>query len=170
MIVEANNTYGERRIQLLDGSCSVSPVSTPTSEVSQPDGPMMKFTDIWLKDFHASPFNSRKGSYSLKALNPFPTPDFLDAQIDNTITLRSSKDHVKIVARCQSTHPPINADRLNFWVAVRLIAGWWWIGLATYPRMLREAARLYFHRKLNIWYRPEVLHPSLGRKPTSTEM
>lgn len=170
MILEVNNTFGERRIYVLDGSCPGSPARGPVSELPQSNTKNPKFTDVWLKDFHVSPFNSRKGSYALKALNPFPSPGFPDARIDNTITLKSSKDHVKIVARVHSTGPPMDANNLGPLATIRFIGGWWWVGFVTFPRILREAFKLYFHRSLHVWFRPEILSTSIGCEPSSTEM
>lgn len=168
MILEVNNTFGEKRMYLLDGSSLPSPPSTPGSE-SASDPLASKFTDIWMKDFHVSPFNSRKGSYSLKALDPFPTPGYLDPTIDNTITLKSSKDHAKIVARVYTTGQPIDPTRMDFLAALRFVGGWWWVGFVTFPRILKEAYKLYVKRQLDVWFRPEILSSSVGRLPTPME-
>lgn len=50
-----------------------------------------------------------------------------------------------------------------------LLLGWGWIGFATYPRIVKEAAMLWFARKLHVWYRPEPLSTSLGRRADSVE-
>jgi DUF1365 family protein len=179
MILEVNNTFGERRMYLLDGSSPSSPPHKSDSQQSSADegsglevsnGAKSKFSDVWMKDFHVSPFNSRKGSYALKAQNPFPTVDHDDPIIDNTITLKSSKDHGKLVARLFSTGKPLDPDQLGFFGTVRFVLSWWWVGLVTFPRILREAGKLFFKRKLHVWFRPEVQTSSIGRLPTSAEM
>ncbi|KNG51685.1 dna-binding wrky domain-containing protein [Stemphylium lycopersici] len=179
MILEVNNTFGERRMYLLDGSSPSSPPSTPDAQPSSgPDGPEMemsngvktKFSDVWMKDFHVSPFNSRKGSYGLKAQNPFPTVDYESPTIDNTITLKSSKDHGKLVARLFSTGKALYPDQLGILGTTRFVLSWWWVGLVTFPRIIREAGKLFFKRKLHVWFRPEVLTSSLGRASTSDEI
>jgi DUF1365 family protein len=125
---------------------------------------------MWMKDFHVSPFNSRKGSYTLKALNPFPYVTFNAPAIDNTITLMSSKNHAKVVARLHSTGEPLDADSLGVSGTIRFVLSWWWVGLVTLPRILKEALKLFYKRSLHVWFRPEVLAPSLGRMPTPSEM
>ncbi|CAI6342409.1 unnamed protein product [Periconia digitata] len=169
MILEVNNTFDERRLYLLDGSSPPSPPQTSVPGNSAPVADRMRFTDVWMKDFHVSPFNSRKGSYALKALNPFPSPSYGDPKIDNNITLQSSKDHSKLVARVYSTGSSISPDCMRMTDFVRFLAGWCWVGFLTSPRIIREASRLYFQRSLHVWFRPEVVETSIGRKPTSTE-
>ena len=178
MILEVNNTFGERRLYLLDGSSPASPPRTPESQESsmaeEPEpllgGAKPKFTDVWMKDFHVSPFNSRKGSYALKALDPFPSLNHDNPMIDNTITLKSSKDHAKLVARLYSTGKALDPNQLGFFGTSRFVLSWWWVGLVTFPRIIREAYKLYTKRKLHVWFRPEVSTFSLGRLPTSAEM
>lgn len=179
MILEVNNTFGERRMYLLDGSSPSSPPRTSDSEQTSgsegqesqvPVEAKSKFTDVWMKDFHVSPFNSRKGSYALKAQNPFPCVDYGNPMIDNTITLKSSKDHGKLVARLYSTGKAIDTDQLGLFGTMRFILSWWWVGFVTFPRIIREAFKIFFKRKLHVWFRPEVLTSSVGRLPTSAEM
>jgi DUF1365 family protein len=178
LILEVNNTFGERRMYLLDGSSPASPPQTPESQASskseepEPDllaGAKSKFTDVWMKDFHVSPFNSRKGSYALKALDPFPSVNHDNPMIDNTITLKSSKDHAKLVARLYSTGKALDPNELGFFGTLQFVLSWWWVGLVTSPRIIREAFKLYTKRKLHVFFRPEVLTSSLGRLPTSAE-
>lgn len=175
MILEVNNTFGERRIYLLNGTIASSPPqpagSTIEEEVGQnvPLGSKARFTDAWMKDFHVSPFNSRKGSYTLKAQDPFPSPDYDDPMIDNTITLKSSKDHAKVIARLNCVGKPLDPDEFGLLDASWFVLMWWWVGLVTFPRIVREAGNLFYKRSLHVWFRPEVITPSLGRLPSSSE-
>ncbi|KAH3943237.1 hypothetical protein HBH98_002460 [Parastagonospora nodorum] len=173
MILEVNNTFGERRMYLLDGSNVVpsTPQSTD-SEASSPDLPLgakSRFNDIWMKDFHVSPFNSRKGSYVLRAQNPFPYATYDTPVVDNTITLISSKDHAKLVARLNSTGPALDQDHMSVSDTLRFVLSWWWVGFVTFPRIVKEAGLLFFKRSLHVWFRPEVLHTGVGRLPTAIE-
>lgn len=176
MILEVNNTFGERRIYLLNGTSPTTPPQTPGSThdegtgASVSTGTKSRFTDLWMKDFHVLPFNSRKGSYALKAQNPFPYVEYDTPMIDNTITLKSSKDHAKVVARLSSVGTPLDPKDFGLLDVVWFILKWWWVGFVTFPRILREALKLFYKRSLHVWFRPEVLTPSLGRLPTSSEM
>ena len=170
MILEVNNTFGERRLYVLHDS---SPVMFQGPNSNTMDGlqtSQKRFVGNWPKDFHVSPFNSRKGQYSLKALNPFPFPSNEPSSIDNTITLLSSKNHTKIIARVHSTSVALDPINLGTLGTIQFIRGWFWVGLLTFPRILKEAFKLLFYRSLNVWFRPEVLPSSIGRAPTSVEM
>lgn len=177
MILEVNNTFDERRIYLLRGSTKASdeldqqPPAATSSNVraSSPQKPRL-FTEMWPKDFHVSPFNSREGSYSLKALDPLAAYESAGhVRIDNTIVLRSSKGHAKIVARVFSEGEPKHPSSVSALETALFIAQWFWVGLATFPRIVYEAGRLFFRRKLHVWYRPEVTTTSIARPITSEE-
>ncbi|KAI4207112.1 MAG: hypothetical protein LQ349_009882, partial [Xanthoria aureola] len=164
MILEVNNTFDERRLYFLKGS-----QGDPKDEHATDPSPS-KFKDTWAKDFHVSPFNSRKGSYAVNAYDPFSPNLGGTGMIDNTITLRSSKSHPKLVARVFSTEASSDPATIGYWASLRFIAAWWWVGFVTFPRIVREAGKLFFRRKLHVWYRPEVLKDTIGRQATQDEV
>lgn len=172
MILEVNNTFDERRLYLLrpsDGKDDIAEDLELDDEEITPRK-VTTFTDTWKKDFHVSPFNSRKGSYSLRALDPlasYSRPE--DVKFDNTIVLRSSKDHPKIIARVFSTAPPASALTISPTELAYFILSWWWVGLITFPRILYQATLLFFRRNLHVWFRPEVVPSSIGRPYTADE-
>jgi hypothetical protein len=168
MILEVNNTFGERRMYFVTQSeKQLHGASQADEDVASAQD--LKFIQNWPKDFHVSPFNSRKGSYSLLANNPLPAKVTEFTGLNNTITLNSSKGHGKIVARLISTGPAIDPTQLNTLEKFWFIASWWWVGFVTFPRIVKEATVLFFRRKLHVWYRPEPLPESLGRMADSAE-
>ena len=170
MIVEVNNTFDERRMYLLKSDDSIPADTDVPQNEKHSSRRATLVTDSWQKDFHVSPFNSTKGSYSLKAVDPLAAyQDTGSVQIDNTIVLRSSKDEAKIVARVWSEGTPQDATTIPYLSLLRFIAAWCWVGFATFPRILWEANKLFFRRKLTVWYRPEVVETSLGRSYTADE-
>ena len=179
MILEVNNTFDERRIYLLMGDASpknqldLAGGSITESEAGQGRSRSSiqshKFKDSWAKDFHVSPFNSRKGSYSLVAHDPFAQKAKDYESIDNTITLNSSKGHPKLVARFFAVNSARDPSDFRFWSKTVFIMKWFWVGFATSPRIIKEAAKLYFLRGLHVWYRPEPLKDSIGRMETERE-
>ena len=186
MILEVNNTFDERRMYFLKSSEPDNAASgdetenASTNETDQhssekqnvpAENAPKRFTNTWPKDFHVSPFNSRKGAYSLSADDPFSqlSNKAGAALINNTITLSSSKHHPKLIARVFSSSNSIDPYTLQGWAKFRFIAAWWWVGLVTFPRIVREAGKLFFRRKLHVWFRPEVLKDSIGRNETQDE-
>ncbi|KAK6437318.1 hypothetical protein LTR95_006494 [Oleoguttula sp. CCFEE 5521] len=162
MILEVNNTFDERRLYLL----RAGDVSREDAEAVKSQAP----NDTWEKDFHVSPFNSRKGTYSLRAVDPLHAlQSTSEVAFDNTIVLRSSKAETKLIARIFSDSPPRNASDITTMELLRFITRWWWVGLVTFPRIVRQAAKLYFTHALHVWYRPEVTPSSLGRAYTADE-
>ena len=132
--------------------------------------PVTHFSDVWEKDFHVSPFNSRKGSYSLRATDPLAAySENGQVQIDNTVVLGSSKESPKLVARVYSEGVPQEADTISMLRLTRFIASWWWVGFITFPRIVWQAQKLFFRRKLQVWYRPEVIGTGIGRSYTDDE-
>lgn len=187
MILEVNNTFDERRMYFLKGSEPGNGISgdkyeNPVFGNGNQNGshgqnsPIEsipgRFAKSWPKDFHVSPFNSRKGTYSLSASDPF-FPRLSSragaALVNNTITLSSSKQHPKLIARVYSSSESIDPYKLKRWTTFKLIAAWWWVGFVTFPRIVREAGKLFFRRKLHVWFRPEVLKDSIGRNETEDE-
>ena len=173
MILEVNNTFDERRVYLLkaDGANSAEfGVANGYEKLSRADAKVAHFTDVWNKDFHVSPFNSLKGSYSLRAADPLAAyQETGQVHIDNTIVLRSSKHSPKLVAKVSSEGYPQEADTISPIILARFVLSWWWVGLVTFPRIVWEAQKLFFRRKLHVWYRPEVAEASIGRSYTDDE-
>ena len=177
MILEVNNTFGERRMYFLTASDPNPPsqIRGPpgSGPPNLPDQPLTRtvIKQSLAKDFHVSPFNSRKGSYSLTIRDVLtPSADARAGPVDNTITLKSSKGHGKMVARLFSDGPAIDPETLSRLQEFKFLASWWWVGFVTFPRILKEAWALFFRRKLHVWYRPEPLKESIGRRADSTEM
>ncbi|KAK4503527.1 hypothetical protein PRZ48_004442 [Zasmidium cellare] len=170
MILEVNNTFDERRMYLLKMDSSKDASNDIDKNDSEQHSNMLVFTDTWNKDFHVSPFNSRKGSYSLRAVDPlaaFQETGYV--KIDNTIVLRSSKEHPKIIARVFSEGKPKDPTTVTTFQLTKFILAWWWVGLATFPRIVWEARKLFFQRKLHVWFRPEVTNTSIGRPYSDDE-
>ncbi|KAK7397848.1 hypothetical protein QQX98_012782 [Neonectria punicea] len=170
IVLEVNNTFGERRPYLVerDFEAEAKLIQDPVApEGQEPSRARVKAA--WKKDFHVSPFNSRQGSYSLLASDPLG-PDmqgFLG--IDVTINLVSSKGHPKLVARLFSEGKAIEPSTMSAAQKVRFLTDWFSVGFVTFSRIVKEAALLFFKRGLHVWYRPEPLKESMGRAADSAE-
>ncbi|CAK7220476.1 hypothetical protein SBRCBS47491_004201 [Sporothrix bragantina] len=173
MVLEVNNTFGERRMYYL------KPEKVPEGREKAGD---ILFKQTWPKDFHVSPFNSRKGSYELLANDPLAPNMEGTGPITATVILRSSHTHSKIVARLLSERREKKNDNgipvaihsqdpaaMNIWHKTKFLAAWWWVGFATFPRILKHAGILFMKKRLHVWFRPEPLAQSMGRLADATE-
>ncbi|KAH8881607.1 hypothetical protein GQ53DRAFT_474117 [Thozetella sp. PMI_491] len=169
MILEVNNTFGERRMYYLtpagEGGKELEGASSGGADA--PSRVMLK--QAWPKDFHVSPFNSRKGAYSLAATDPLSPSMQGIGPISNTINLISSKGHGKLVARLFPEGSAVDPYSMTALDKARFLASWWWVGLVTFPRIVKQAGILFFRRKLHVWFRPEPLKESMGRNADDTE-
>ncbi|KAL2071912.1 hypothetical protein VTL71DRAFT_13147 [Oculimacula yallundae] len=167
LILEVNNTFDEKRIYFLEpGSGSEVKHLKSDDKSTQPP----RYTRTWPKDFYVSTFNSRNGSYSLSATDPLFPHMSKAGLIDTTITLNNSSAHAKLIARVYSAGQAIDPDTMSVWAKTRFIAGWWWVGLATFPRTVREALTLLFTKKMPWVFRPEPRRETMARKADETEV
>lgn len=176
MILEVNNTFGERRMYFLtpndDAGDAIEGASTRKGDgatKAEAKSPRSVIKQKWHKDFHVSPFNSRKGSYSLNATDPLGPYMQGSGLINNTINLVSSKGHGKLVANLVAAGNPLDPYQLSTLEKVKFLLSWWWVGFVTYPRIVKEAGMLFFRRKLHVWFRPEPLRENIGRLADSIE-
>ncbi|KAH6845019.1 hypothetical protein B0I37DRAFT_173977 [Chaetomium sp. MPI-CAGE-AT-0009] len=182
MILEVNNTFSERRMYYLTAchgpteqiDCPPSVKHEAEEGECPPDHSTHRptFKQTWPKDFHVSPFNSRKGSYSLRAsdpLNPSTQATTAIPTLTTTITLLSSKNHPKMIATLSSTSAPVDPHTLTPTQKYHFLARWWYVGLLTYPRILAQAAVLFFQHGLRVWGRPEPRLGTLSRPATRAE-
>ncbi|KAI9813266.1 MAG: hypothetical protein M1827_004208 [Pycnora praestabilis] len=189
MILEVNNTFDERRMYLLKANTWDAPGSDPGDDRTKPcepqhnsssqaaDRPALpditpkgssRFRNAWDKDFHVSPFNSRKGIYSMVSDDPMVQYAGAKGPVNTTITMTSPEEQSTMVARVFSVDAAIDPATLSPLSVLRFVLSWWWVGLVTFPRILKEAGRL-FNKKMYVFNRPEVKEKSLGRHETKTE-
>jgi hypothetical protein len=181
MIVEVNNTFDERRIYFLKDVTEEPFPELPAVYQTQgslpgaraPSIPEVsnRFKGTWPKDFHVSPFNSRDGYYYLTAGDPIGPIPRGKGPIVNSITLRSAEGLVTLVACVYSTGEAIDPAHITFWGACRFLLSWSWVGLLTFPRIVREAGKLFLKRHLgiNLYFRPEVKRSSIAREESPAE-
>ncbi|KAH0198053.1 DUF1365-domain-containing protein, partial [Aureobasidium melanogenum] len=167
MVLEVNNTFGERRLYFLKAEEKATDDSVPDG--FEAPAKATKFTNSWTKDFHVSPFNSRKGTYSLTAADPVAALKSGSKVLDNLVVLNSSQAQAKLVARVYSDNDYMDPTAMSTSQILKTLASWFWVGFLTFPRILTQAYKLYFKRKLHVWFRPEVLASSIGRTHTSSE-
>lgn len=160
MILEVNNTFDERRMYYMERR----------EDTNESKDLGVKFAQEWPKDFHVSPFNDRGGTYSVQSMDPFyaSLEGMHRVDIDNNIVLKSEDGKTKLIARVFSTEPAMDATLMSTWRTIAFVTHWWWVGFMTNPRILKEARTLWV-KKLQVYYRPEVLSSSIGRNETPDE-
>ncbi|RSL41782.1 hypothetical protein CEP53_012559 [Fusarium sp. AF-6] len=170
IVLEVNNTFGERRPYLVTRDFEAERhIQNGSTDDERQEPLRSRVKGSWKKDFHVSPFNSRKGSYSLLASDPLG-PDMEGFRgIDITINLSSSKGHPKLVARLFSEGDALEPSSMGIFQKTKFLLGWFWVGFVTFPRIVKEAAVLFFKRGLHVWYRPEPLKESMGRLANNIE-
>ncbi|KAI9670504.1 MAG: hypothetical protein M1817_004371 [Caeruleum heppii] len=183
MILEVNNTTDERRMYLLRKSTSQTNSAglqeehrdDRLDEVEEANGSgapkSVRFSMTWPKDFHVSPFNDRQGTYSLVARDPLEAYSAGEGLVNNRLTLRATQGPVVLVASLVPTGPWIDPFKLSIAASAKLVLAWGWVGLVTFPRILREAVKLFKKRGLgiNVYFRPEVKIGTVPRQETIIE-
>ncbi|QPC77596.1 hypothetical protein HYE68_008348 [Fusarium pseudograminearum] len=121
------------------------------------------------KEFHVSPFNSRKGSYSVLASDPLG-PDMCGFRgLDITVNLFSSKGYPKLVVKLVSEKKAIDPRDISSAQKAGFILTWFWSAVATLPRFIKECVVLLYRHNLRFWYRPEPRKNSIGRPSSDIE-
>lgn len=180
MILEVNNTFGERHMYFLKRDHAPGILNyhlqhnladcenqDPGAIEDQAYG--IPFTQAWPKVFHVSPFNSRKGYYSMIATDPLSLRNNGKPIVDVTIRLSTSEGHDKLVARLHHEGPAIDPFSMTTYQKARFIGSWGWVGFATAPRILLQARALYFYRQLHVWFRPEPSKGTIARNANPIE-
>lgn len=90
--------------------------------------------------------------------------------INTTITLNNSSSHAKLVARVYSSGQALDPATMSVWTKTKFIASWWWVGLATFPRTVKEALTLLFTKEMPWVFRPEPRRETMARKADETEL
>ena len=185
MILEVNNTFGERRMYLLQEPGEEEKNDVEEGERSHAGKGSKRFKSMWNKDFHVSPFNDREGVYSLTATDPFAT-GAENARINNIVTLSSTPYDAlqpdvdtnsassaqslkpKVIASITSTSPAIHPSSITPLRKPIFLFSHALTGFLTNPRILFEARHLW-SKGLKVWYRPEVSSSTIGREETKEE-
>ncbi|KAK8088107.1 hypothetical protein PG997_003068 [Apiospora hydei] len=156
MVLEVNNTFGERHMYFVTADEVTNELEDATAglEASGAD--------------HDGKGGIPSANHKLQQ-RVIPKDFPRTGKINNTITLNSSKEHAKMVARVFSEGDPMDPITMSSWQKLKFLAAWWWVGLVTFPRIVKEAGVLFFQRKLHVWYRPEPRKRSIARKADETE-
>lgn len=127
VLAQVRNTFGEMHLYLLDHQ-----------EAVVADGRLRFKAD---KQFHVSPFFPRRGYYEFRLTEA-------DEKIDNTLNYHVN-DQLALIARIQGTAIPMTSTSLVKTIIAHPICA-----SLTMPRILWQAARLYWQRRLPVYEKP----------------
>ncbi|KAG5791680.1 hypothetical protein H9Q69_009280 [Fusarium xylarioides] len=172
IILEMNNVFGERHPYLVARESQKEEEEEEKEEEEEhihnmaQNDPGLQCAQIkttWRKMFHISPFNSRRGSYSILAKDPLGPGMQGFRELDISITLSSSKDQPKLFANLLSEGKAIDPGRISILGKVGFVLSWFGSVLAILPRSMMQSTILFFKHNLHFWYRPEPFKESIGR-------
>lgn len=126
-LAEVNNTFGEKHLYLLD-----APKATPQGFEARYTVP---------KEFHVSPFYDRRGDYDFKFA---ALAEALDIRIDIV-----KEGALAFKTRLWGKARPLDDARL-----LQLLAAKPFNAVLTYPRILWQAAKLYYKKRLPVYTKP----------------
>ncbi len=127
VVAQVNNTFGEMHLYLLAGPQAVAA-----------DGRLVFAAD---KQFHVSPFFTRRGRYEFHLSEPV-------SQLDNQIDYHQDEG-LALVARIRGEARPLTTGRL-----LRTLIRHPLSAVLTMPRILWQASRLYWKRRLPVYTKP----------------
>ncbi|HOW96595.1 MAG TPA: DUF1365 family protein [Kiritimatiellia bacterium] len=144
-VAEVNNTFGDRHLYVLKGE-EAAPVTAWPVGFMHP------------KEFHVSPFNDISGRYR------FSFADIRTA-LDIRVDLETDDGRPLLQAAMKGEGIPLDRASLkrtlrNYPLNVFLVM----------PRIVWEAAKLYYRKKLKVHHRPEPVHSMTIRRAAPTRL
>ncbi|CCG81773.1 Putative uncharacterized protein [Taphrina deformans PYCC 5710] len=153
VVLEVNNTFGEKHVYVLQQDLADEvPRKGYTSAQTFP------------RRFHVSPFNDRSGSYRLQCLDPLSGDEF---KVSMHLTLLDVDGTKKLTAQVESTFAPVETSRTgsSVWTLVKYGSA----VFLTMPRILLQAYKIHYGKKLAVYLRPEPYEDigAIGRSQAS---
>ncbi|KZT68081.1 DUF1365-domain-containing protein [Daedalea quercina L-15889] len=159
VVLEVHNTFGERHVYFLDEEMA-------EKQVLRSGGSRFRWTIS--KDFHVSPFNTRKGSYVITVLEPShlsktalgehasntPSPlPYVDIRLQNPSDSPTTSDlafPTLTATLCATESRPLTVSNLLHYLSRQPFAL-----LSSFLRILYEAWILHYIRRLDVFVRPD---------------
>ena len=142
ILVQVNNTFGEMHLY---------PLIKPEAKT---DDDRLLYSNP--KQFHVSPFFTREGHYEFQLTEP-------EHLLDNQINLYQA-EQLTLIARLQGKAEPLTTGNLR-----RTMIKHPFSASLTMPRILWQAAKLYWQRRLPVYTKPAPDH-SMTIRPTGSSV
>ncbi|PYH93092.1 hypothetical protein BO71DRAFT_455824 [Aspergillus ellipticus CBS 707.79] len=188
LIMEANNSYGERNttffrvdagnsensIPYHDKITQMIPARTANSMLQQVSlitstSKAKMYKGKWTKDCFLSPFEKLEGYFTTTCSDPCNPHSETKGPLHSNTTLYAPDGRPKIVSRlysCGDSLDPLSASPSDL---VRFIWRWGHIGALSKPRIIYEALRVRFRGKLTYLQKPEIRDTNVPRAETNSE-
>lgn len=159
IVLEVNNTFGEKHVYLLDaeGSETMSPRSG------------YDYAGVMRKSFHISPFNHRSGDYLIQCRDPIRPNTDDEPKLDIHVIVRSREGAKIMVARAFSVQKTFDPIKGSVFQILQLVFKWGWAVFMAVPQTMYEAWKIY-RKNSKVYNRPEPLPGSGQRNATKTEL
>lgn len=158
MVLEVNNTFGEKHLYILH---SDNPANPPARKGYTFAGEMEK-------TFHISPFNHRSGNYNIQVRDPLDSFSSEGSRVDMHMVVLARDGTKSMVARAFSVSPSFDMITGNTWKGLGIVITWGYNTFLAVPETMYEAWKLY-RKKAVVYTRPEVLVGSGQRDATKAE-
>ncbi|CCX07112.1 Similar to hypothetical protein [Tuber melanosporum Mel28]; acc. no. XP_002835392 [Pyronema omphalodes CBS 100304] len=156
VILEVNNTFGEKHVYFLN--------ATADTNIRPRRG--YTFAGTMEKVFHISCFNHRSGSYLVQVKDPLENPK--NPQVDMHLTVITAEGVKSMVARAFSVSDSFDILSGGSFRGWKIAAQWGWVNIAALVRTFWEAYKLH-KKKTVVYVRPEPLEGSRKREATRSE-
>ncbi|KAI1742694.1 hypothetical protein F4680DRAFT_457206 [Xylaria scruposa] len=165
IIVEISNVSDKKQLHVLfrddrniedidHNSCDISLGFVSHGEDSQ-------------KDIHEYSFISRDRVCSLVANDPLAPNMKGTGPVNNNVSLMSSD--AKFLARIMITGETIDTMRLSLKQRLLFTIRWRWSKITAFPSIAKQAATVFFDRRLAIWEHPKLLKEIINPDATEVE-
>ncbi|GAM17494.1 hypothetical protein SAMD00019534_006690 [Acytostelium subglobosum LB1] len=170
VVVEINNTFGETHLYFPQVTSRPQGVVGANGDGGEKDSHFERGVNrerylqfaVQDKDFHVSPFNSLDGSYTFCFSDPracFDIRIILLSKLDSTCldgknspnSLTCSETNMILSTRLWSPHASLSLSNANLF---RLVTGYPVTTLLTLPRIMYEAGRLHYRKRLQVYAKP----------------
>lgn len=157
VILEVNNTFGEKHVYVLN-------CDDPTTQDAKPSAGYKHSFHI-TREFHVSPFNDRTGSYTAHVLDPRSSAGLEHFSLKLVYYSAEEKPRKKMMARLDGDPIPLTRKTVLQTLFVYPIDLF-----ITFPRIAYEAWRLHYPKKMDVYPKPPPRVEDLGtvgQKPMS---
>ncbi|KAJ5311683.1 hypothetical protein N7476_007543 [Penicillium atrosanguineum] len=178
MILEVNNSYGEKRnvfmrlipentltegkkCEMISTASGRGCSGTQTFEFTSSVPTAKCYKCSWDKDIFASPFERVEGSFNLRFVDPLDPSPAKGGPLHNNMTLISTCGKPKVTSRLFSCAPPLDPLQASSWEVTIFLVKWSFIIPISLGRIVVEALRIRLRGNMPYLNKPDVKRKSI---------